>query len=281
MPYQKSIGVRSLLALVFVGLLKAATVIVSGHVGTVTSNAEQIDLTGVGSGVVIGRIDASHYAIVTAAHVARYERPRITVYGHADEAAPVEMIVKDPHHEDIAVLIVRSSLPLPVMHLARSMPAAGERFRVVGHPFAHAWRTTYASYVPQMQAANRNLWPLVTAHSTLWTCRGCDRGNSGSGIFDDRGHLAAIVYAAAPFPQYAREDARELLLDRYNPAIRRQVLAVGYQEVGLLLRLAKERYLRAAVSQTNQVRVQHVPAVLGKPHERFVEPVARLQPVKP
>jgi hypothetical protein len=214
-------------------LLKAATVIVSGHVGA--SAPQDVVWVGVGTGVVVDRIDAEHYAVVTAAHVARYGHPRVTLYGHRGARPQVQMRVVDRNGEDLAMLVVRSPLPLPVVRLAPQDPPVGARLQVVGHPYARMWSVNRATYGPA-QAASKALRPLVTRDTTTWICRGCDRGNSGSGIYDAQERLVAVIYAAAPLPPYRRADERELHRDEYDPHIVRQVLAVDVREVRALLR---------------------------------------------
>lgn len=218
-------------------LLKAATVIVSGSVGA--SNPQNLVLVGVGTGVIVDRVDATHYAVVTAAHVARYGNPHVALYGHPHAHSRVEMTALDPQGEDLAVLIVRSTARLPVIPLARRDPAAGETLEVVGHPYAHTWSVTHATYVQGEIRPSALLRPLVSTDSTLWICRGCDRGNSGSGIYDAQGHLTALIYAAAPLPAYRAADARELRTDTYDPRIVRQVLAVDAVALRRLLRSAE------------------------------------------
>lgn len=227
-------------ALVFATLLKAATVIVSGSVGA--SNPQNLVLVGVGTGVVVDRVDANHYAIVTAAHVARYGNPHVALYAHPRAHARVEMSMMDPRGEDVAVLIVRSAVRLPVVPLAQREPPGGAMLEVVGHPYAHTWTVTRARYVQGEIRPNMLLRPLLTRDSTLWICRGCDRGNSGSGIYDSRGRLAALIYAAAPLPAYRSADARELRTDSYNSRIVRQVLAIDAKAVRRVLNSAERAW---------------------------------------
>jgi S1-C subfamily serine protease len=219
-------------ALVFAILLKAATVIVTGHAGMAAP--QDVVWVGVGSGVVVGRIDAEHYAVVTAAHVARYGHPRVTLFGHGHERPQVQLTFADRNGDDLAMLVVRSRVPLPVAPLALRDPSAGARLQVVGHPYARTWTVTRATYAPA-QVLSKALRPLVTVDTTRWICRGCDRGNSGSGIYDPQGRLAGVIYAAAPLPAYRMADERELRSDEYNPNIVRQVLAVDVREVRTLL----------------------------------------------
>lgn len=215
-------------------LLKAATVIVSGSVGT-PNHPQDLALVGVGTGVVVARLDADHYAIVTAAHVARYANPQVAVYGHPRAHARVDMKITDPRQEDVAMLVVRTNLDLPVIALAARRPDAGARLTVVGHPYARTWSVNYATYAGPVEVSSR-LRPLATRDTSVWICRGCDRGNSGSGIYDARGRLTAIVYAAAPLNGYRKADAREQRTDTYNPRIVREVLAIDVREVRSLLR---------------------------------------------
>jgi hypothetical protein len=223
-------------ALLFSVLLKAATVIVSGSVGA-PDHAQDLVLVGVGTGVVVAQLDAHHYAVVTAAHVSRYGHPRVAVYAHGHERFHVEKVIVDPQGEDLAMLLVRSAVRLPVVPLAHRKPQAGSLLEVVGHPYARTWRVNYARYVQGRVAPSPVLRPLVTRDTSLWICRGCDRGNSGSGIYDAQG-LEAVVYAATPLSAYRGADQRELRMDEYNPHIVRQVLAIDVREVRSLLRYA-------------------------------------------
>jgi hypothetical protein len=234
------IEVLSLLALLFATLLKAATVIVSGNVGA--SEPQDLVLVGVGTGVVVDRVDSTHYAVVTAAHVARYGNPRLVIYDHSRAHSHVEMTMADPRGEDLAVLIVRSRTPLPVVALADRAPPLNARLAVVGHPYARTWTVTHAQYVQGAITPTKVLRPLLTRDSTLWICRGCDRGNSGSGIYDSHGRLTAIIYAAAPLRAYRAADARELRTDTYDPHIVRQVLAIDVSEVRRVLRSAEQSW---------------------------------------
>jgi S1-C subfamily serine protease len=234
------IEVLSLLALLFASLLKAATLIVSGNVGA--SHPQDLVLVGVGTGVVIDRVDATHYAVVTAAHVARYGNPRLVIYDHPRAHSHVEMTMTDPRGEDLAILIVRSKTRLPVVPLAQHAPPLNARFKVVGHPYARTWTVTHARYEQGAVAPSNALRSLVTRHSTLWICRGCDRGNSGSGIYDSQGRLLAVIYAAAPLPAYRAADERELRTDSYDPRIVRQVLAIDVNEVRRALRTAERSW---------------------------------------
>lgn len=237
----------SLLALLFTTLLKAATVIVSGSVGA--PHPQDLVLVGVGTGVVVDRLDATHYAIVTAAHVARYGNPRVVMYDHARAHSRVELTMNDPRGEDLAVLILRSRTRLPVVRLARQAPPAGARLTVVGHPYARTWTVTHARYEQGAIAPSPLLRALVTRDSSLWICRGCDRGNSGSGIYDAQGRLTAVIYAAAPLPAYREADARELRTDIYDARIVRQVLAIDASEVRRVVDAA-ERAWRTAGSHS-------------------------------
>lgn len=224
-------------ALVFATLLKAATVIVSGSVGA--SNPQNLMLVGVGTGVIVDRVDANHYAIVTAAHVARYGNPHVALYAHPFSHSRVELAMMDPRGEDLAVLIVRSAVRLPIVPLAPREPPGGALLEVVGHPYARTWTVTHARYVQGEIRPSTLLRPLLTRNSTLWICRGCDRGNSGSGIYDAQGRLAGVIYAAAPLPAYRAADARELRTDTYNSRIVRQVLAVDANAVRRVLNSAE------------------------------------------
>ncbi|HLI94481.1 MAG TPA: serine protease [Candidatus Baltobacteraceae bacterium] len=221
-------------ALLLAMLLKAATVIVSGDVGT--PQPQDLVLVGVGTGVVVAKLDAQHYAVVTAAHVARYSHPHVAVYGRPHGRFRVEQVILDPSGQDLAMLVVRSKAPLPVVALAPREPKTGARLEVVGHPFARTWRVNHARYAQGTVVPSALLTSLVTRDTNLWICRGCDRGNSGSGIYDAQGRLDAVIYAAAPLPAYRRADARELQSDEYNPHIVRQVLAIDVREVRSLLR---------------------------------------------
>jgi Trypsin-like peptidase domain len=226
-------------ALLFAILLKAATVIVSGD--AVATHPQDLVLVGVGTGVAIARIDAHHYAVATAAHVARYANARVAIYGHPHAHSNVESVVIDPH-EDLAILIVSSAVPIPVVPLTQQKPRAGAMLEVVGHPYAQTWRVTYARYAQGLHRPSRALQPLVTAHSTVWICRGCDRGNSGSGIFDGNGRLEGIIYAAAPLPPYRRADQLERAKDAYNPSIVREMLAIDVSKVRSLLTYAQQSW---------------------------------------
>lgn len=227
-------------ALLLATLLKAATVIVSGNVGA--SDLRDLVLVGVGTGVVVDRIDAHHYAIVTAAHVARYGNPHVAIYDHPNAHSPVEMVMTDPRGEDVAMLIVRSAAAMPIVALASHEPPSGARLEVVGHPYARTWTVTHAAYAQGAMPVSKSLRPLLTRDSSLWICRGCDRGNSGSGIYDAHGRLTALIYAAAPLPAYRAADAHELRTDTYNPHIVRQVLAIDAGEVRRLLRSAERSW---------------------------------------
>lgn len=227
-------------ALLFAIALKAATVIVSGD--AVAQHPQDLVLVGVGTGVAVARIDATHYAVVTAAHVARYGNPHVALYGHRRAHAAVEMAVADPNGEDLAVLIVHSRVALPVVPLAQRDPSPGSLLNVVGHPYAQTWSVTHARFEQGVLTPSRSLQPLITRHTNIWICRGCDRGNSGSGIFDVNGRLDAVIYAAAPLPAYRRADERELRTDSYNPHIVRQVLAIDVAEVRALLRYAEAKW---------------------------------------
>jgi S1-C subfamily serine protease len=226
-------------ALLFAIVLKAATVIVWGD--AIAPHPQDLVLVGVGTGVAVARIDAEHYAVVTAAHVARYGNPRIALYAHRGARPRVEMAALDPDGEDLAILIVRTETALPVVPLAQRNVQDGDRLTVVGHPYAQTWSVSHAWYEPRA-AALTALQPLVTAHTDMWLCRGCDRGNSGSGIFDAAGRLQAVIYAAAPMPGYRHADERELRRDTYNPRIMRQVLAINAAEVRTLLRFAERSW---------------------------------------
>jgi len=238
--------------LLFALSLKAATVIVSGSVGA--SSLQDLMLVGIGTGVVVDRLDATHYAVVTAAHVARYGNPQVAFFRHARAHSRVEMAMLDPAGDDLAVLIVRSDLHLPVLPLAANAPRAGEHLTVVGHPYAHAWSVTHATYAQNVSPLNSVLRPLVTRDSTLWICRGCDRGNSGSGIYDARNRLVALVYAAAPLRSYAAADARELHTDTYDPRIVRQVLAVDAHAIRTFLRRAEHAWRRRESLKCGSIR---------------------------
>lgn len=227
-------------ALLFAIALKAATVIVSGD--AVAQHPQDLVLVGVGTGVAIARIDDTHYAVVTAAHVARYGDPHVALYGHRGAHAAVEIAVADPRGEDLAVLIVRSRVALPIVPLAQNDPQPRSILSVVGHPYAQTWSVTHALYEQGVITPSPSLRPLVTRHTNIWICRGCDRGNSGSGIFDAQGELEAVIYAAAPLPAYRRADERELRTDTYNPHIVRQVLAIDVAEVRAVLRYAEEQW---------------------------------------
>lgn len=223
--------------MLFAIALKAATLIVSGD--AVAQHPQDLVLVGVGTGVAIARIDSEHYAVVTARHVARYGNPRVVLYGHPHAHSKVEMAVADPRGEDLAILIVRSRVHLPVVLLETQPVKTGALLKVVGHPYAQTWRVTRARYEQGAVAPSAVLRPLITRHTNLWICRGCDRGNSGSGIFDSHGSLQAVIYAAAPLPAYRRADERELRTDVYNPRIVRQVLAIDVAEVRSLLKFAR------------------------------------------
>lgn len=227
-------------ALLLATLLKAATVIVSGQ--AVAQHPQYLELVGIGTGVAIAELDPGHYAVVTAGHVARYANPQLALFGHAHAHPRVEMSVGDPNGEDLAVLIVRSRVALPVAPLGSERPRVAALLDVVGHPYAQAWRVTHARYEQGAITPSRVLRPLVTRHTTVWICRGCDRGNSGSGIFDGEGRLHGVIYAAAPLPAYRAADERELRTDVYDPHIVRQVLAIDVCEVRSLLRYAEESW---------------------------------------
>lgn len=226
--------------MLFAIVLKAATVIVSGD--AVAQHPQDLVLVGVGTGVAVARIDRDHYAVVTARHVARYGNPRVALYGHPRAHSKVELAVADPNGEDLAILIVRSHVHLPVVPLATHRVRTGALLKVVGHPYAQTWRVTHARYEQGAVLPSAELRPLITHHTNLWICRGCDRGNSGSGIFNAHGRLQAVIYAAAPLPAYRRADERELRTDIYNPRIVRQVLAIDVAEVRSLLQFARESW---------------------------------------
>jgi hypothetical protein len=179
---------------------------------------------------------------VTAEHVARYGKPRLVIYDHARAHSRVEMTMRDPRGEDLAVLIVRSRTALPVVPLASHAPRRHTLLTVVGHPYAHTWTVTHARFEQGAITPSKALRPLLTRDSTLWICRGCDRGNSGSGIYDSRGRLSALIYAASPLPAYRAADERELRTDTYNPRIVRQVLAIDAAEVRRAVRAAEQTW---------------------------------------
>jgi S1-C subfamily serine protease len=140
----------------------------------------------VGAGVVFGR--AGDLTILTAAHVLK-ESSMPEVRSPEGTRFEVRSIEKIPGHD---LALIHTAAPLaPFKVAAPGRPVAGETFFLWGHPRGKAFtlaRGMVLDVDPQLA--------IVPERGFTVACPACDIGDSGAGVFDERGGLLGILTAA-------------------------------------------------------------------------------------
>ncbi len=153
------------------------TVIITSGVG---------DGTAIGAGVVIRREDG--LAILTAAHVlADGVLPEIrTADGLRFGVRSIERI---PGHD---LALIHASAPLAPLHVASAgHPAIGEALVLWGHPLGKTFTLAHAMVLD----LDVRFGDAAADRFTI-ACPTCDTGDSGAGVFNERGSLVGILTAA-------------------------------------------------------------------------------------
>jgi len=156
-----------------------------------------------GCGVIVDE-QRSTVTILTAAHNLQIQRAEfVTVGGDRLQAERTSVI---PNHDLALVTTARPAGAFRVAHLA-SQPAVGTRVRL--------WGPIDTEPFTLQDAVVREIDPRVTdppVGAFALDCAACGHGDSGTGVFDDRGDLLGIVTAA-----YSADKRRLFVLSERAP----------------------------------------------------------------
>lgn len=141
----------------------------------------------IGAGVIVGR-DAGRLLVATAAHVLGSSSPDVQT--DSGDVVAAAKIVRIPGY-DLAIIETVPYEGIASVAVTGS-PALGEGVHVWGHRLARDFVESGASIV--------DLDPVLPEGAAngrfAIACEACDHGDSGAGVFDDRGRLLGILEGA-------------------------------------------------------------------------------------
>ena len=173
----------------------ASLVLVSGEIGASAAY---------GCGVIV-REDRSSITVLTAAH--NLQMRRLAVTTAADERVHVTASEALPGHDLALITADRPWRRYAVAHPVGDAPL-GARVSLWG-PIASEPFTPHAAVIRALDARAAD----VPAGAFALDCAACGHGDSGTGVFNERGALLGIVVAS-----YAADQTRVFVLaERYGP----------------------------------------------------------------
>ena len=164
----------------------AADVTLDGRELTVLITTSSTEGTMIGAGVVFGR--SADLTVLTAAHVLK-ESSMPVLRTRDGRQIEVRSIEKVPGH-DLALIHITPP-EAPFRSAVPGRPVAGESLTVWGHPRGRAFTRSRGMVLdidPQLA--------IVPDRGFTIACPSCDIGDSGAGVFDERGNLLGILVSA-------------------------------------------------------------------------------------
>lgn len=144
----------------------------------------------IGSGVVVAR-DGDTLVLATAAHTVA-QRGTLRILDVSRDAYYDVLNVQTIDDYDLALIRVRSHPGFAITAADVATPVAGERVFVWGHTIDGLWQLATGS----VQQTNAQIPGANGVARIAIECAQCAHGDSGAGVFDERGRLLGVLTRA-------------------------------------------------------------------------------------
>jgi Trypsin-like peptidase domain len=180
----------------------------------VCSNAQHA--VAIGAGVVVAR-DADTLTLATAAHIVT-QQGVLRILDASRSAFYDVLNVQVIGDHDLALVRVRTHADFPIDAAAAAPAVSGERVFVWGHTVDGLWQLATGT----VQQTDAQLPGAFDSPRITIACAQCSHGDSGSGVFDEQGHLLGVLTRA-----WRKKGGGPVLFIEVEPAalISQQVLA--------------------------------------------------------
>jgi len=182
----RRLGFLALVVVMLAASRAAANVALDDRALTVLITTPTAEGTMVGAGVVFGR--GGDLTILTAAHVLK-ESSMPEVRSPAGLRFDVRSIERIPGHD---LALIHAATPTEPYRVAvTGRPETGESLFVWGHPRGRPFtlaRGMVLDLDPKLEIVPEKRFTIA--------CPTCDIGDSGAGVFDERGDLLGILVSA-------------------------------------------------------------------------------------
>jgi hypothetical protein len=170
----------------------------------------------IGAGVVVAK-DAGTLTLATAAHILA-QKGELRILDESRTAFYDVLGTQVLADYDLALVRVRAHDEFFVAPATLALPVAGEQVWIWGHADQSFWSLA----VGTVRDANARIPGTSGGSRITIECAACDRGDSGSGVFDAQGRLLGILTRA-----WHKKGGGPVLFIEVEPAdvVAREVLA--------------------------------------------------------